>query len=72
MGWPWKTAYYQLAEAALATQAYDVAVDKFHSLAQRFPSSPEARQAHADLAKSLLGRIRHRIGGRRADVARRE
>jgi hypothetical protein len=32
-----------------------VAVDKFHSLVQRFPSSPEATQAHADLAKSLLG-----------------
>jgi tetratricopeptide (TPR) repeat protein len=49
------TAYYNLAEAALATQAYDVAVDKFHSLVTRFPSSPEAPQAHADLAKSLLG-----------------
>ncbi len=49
------TAYYNLAEAALGAQAYDVAVDKFHSLVQRFPSSPEATQAHADLAKSLLG-----------------
>jgi tetratricopeptide (TPR) repeat protein len=49
------TAYYNLAEAALATQAYDVAVDKFHSLVQRFPSAPEATQAHPELAKSLLG-----------------
>lgn len=49
------TAYFSLAEAALATQAYDVAVDKFHSLVTRFPSAPEATQAHPDLAKSLLG-----------------
>jgi tetratricopeptide (TPR) repeat protein len=49
------TAYYNLAEAALTTQAYDVAVDKFHSLVQRFPSSSQATQAHGDLAKSLLG-----------------
>jgi tetratricopeptide (TPR) repeat protein len=57
------TAYYHLAEAALATQAYDVAVDKFHSLVQRFPSSPEATQAHADLAKSLLGLGQKQRGG---------
>jgi tetratricopeptide (TPR) repeat protein len=57
------TAYYNLAEAALATQAYDVAVDKFHSLVQRFPSSPEATQAHADLAKSLLGLGQKQRGG---------
>src|SRR5262249_8917254 len=31
------------------------AVDKFHSLVERFPSSPEATQAHSDLATSLLG-----------------
>jgi tetratricopeptide (TPR) repeat protein len=57
------TAYYNLAEAALATQAYDVAVDKFHSLVSRFPSSPEATQAHADLAKSLLGLGQKQRGG---------
>ena len=57
------TAYFSLAEAALATQAYDVAVDKFHSLAQRFPSSPEAAQAHGDLAKSLLGLGQKQRGG---------
>jgi tetratricopeptide (TPR) repeat protein len=57
------TAYYNLAEAALASQAYDVAVDKFHSLVQRFPSSPEATQAHADLAKSLLGLGQKQRGG---------
>ncbi len=57
------TAYYNLAEAALATQAYDVAVDKFHSLVERFPSSPEATQAHADLAKSLLGLGQKQRGG---------
>jgi tetratricopeptide (TPR) repeat protein len=57
------TAYYNLAEAALATQAYDVAVDKFHSLVQRFPSSPEATEAHADLAKSLLGLGQKQRGG---------
>jgi tetratricopeptide (TPR) repeat protein len=57
------TAYYNQAEAALATQAYDVAVDKFHSLVQRFPSSPEATQAHADLAKSLLGLGQKQRGG---------
>ena len=57
------TAYYNLAEAALGTQAYDVAVDKFHSLVQRFPSSPEAAQAHGDLAKSLLGLGQKQRGG---------
>ena len=57
------TAYYNLAETALASQAYDVAVDKFHSLVQRFPSSPEATQAHADLAKSLLGLGQKQRGG---------
>jgi tetratricopeptide (TPR) repeat protein len=57
------TAYYNLAEAAFATQAYDVAVDKFHSLVQRFPSSPEAAHAHADLAKSLLGLGQKQRGG---------
>jgi tetratricopeptide (TPR) repeat protein len=57
------TAYYNLAEAALATQAYDVAVDKFHSLVQRFPSAPEATQAHPDLAKSLLGLGQKQRGG---------
>jgi tetratricopeptide (TPR) repeat protein len=57
------TAYFSLAEAALATQAYDVAVDKFHSLVQRFPTSPEASQAHGDLAKSLLGLGQRQRGG---------
>jgi hypothetical protein len=49
------TAYYNFAEAKLASGDYSGAVDTFHALLNRFGSAPEAKQAHGDTAKALLG-----------------
>src|SRR5262249_39406272 len=46
------TAYFQQAEASLASTSYASAVTLFRALLSRFPSSPEAGQAHPELAKA--------------------
>ena len=49
------TAYYNLAEQALAAQKYSDSVAAFNTLTTKFGSSPEAQKAHADYAKALWG-----------------
>lgn len=49
------TAYYNLAEQALAAQKYADSVAAFNTLTTKFGSSPEAQKAHADYAKALWG-----------------
>lgn len=49
------TAYYNLAEADLASGQYGGAVAAFTAVASRFATSPEANQIHADFARALLG-----------------
>ena len=49
------TAYYNLAEQALAAQKYADSVAAFNTLTTKFSSSSEAQRAHADYAKALWG-----------------
>lgn len=49
------TAYYNLAEQALAAQKYADSAAAFNTLTTKFGNSPEAQKAHADYAKALWG-----------------
>ena len=57
------TAYYNLAESQLAAKNYTTAINAFHTLVSRFANSQEARNAHRDYAKSLLGEGQQQMKG---------
>jgi tetratricopeptide (TPR) repeat protein len=48
------TAYYQEAESYLTAGSASLAVSAFQVILARFPSAPEAKALHPDLAKALL------------------